>query len=79
MKKRAGRPPLFKKDCVVSSRFDFVEYSRIVAIAAFETQHTGRKVTAQELIRNAVRFVFEDNERMRESFRRTRAWSSFRH
>jgi hypothetical protein len=62
----------FKNSLVVSTRFEEEEYQKVKDIAALETITTGRLVTAQELIRDAVSFVYGDNERLRECFRRTR-------
>ncbi len=50
--------------------------SVIREIAALETLTTGRQVYADELIRGALRYVFSDNERLRESFRRSRVSSA---
>lgn len=67
-----ARPSYFKKSLVISTRFEEDEYKKVQDIAALETISTGRVVTAQELIRNAVSFVYGDNERLRECFRRSR-------
>lgn len=70
----AGRPrTVGTKETVVSVRFDHELYDHIKEIATLESVYTGRVVTASELIRQACAFVFEDNERLRESFRRARA------
>lgn len=74
-----GRKPLFKRTLVVSTRIDADEYQRVQEIAALETINTGRLVTAQELIRDAITFVYGDNERLRECFRRTRQKIQKRH
>ena len=67
-----GRPSRFKKSIVVSTRFEADEYQKVQDIAALESINSGRKITAQELIRDAVKFVYGDNERLRECFRRSR-------
>lgn len=41
-------------------------------IAAIETLNTEHLVTKQELVRTALDFVYRDNEKMRECFRRSR-------
>lgn len=69
---KTGRPSKFKRSLVISVRFEEEEYRRVQDIAALETINTGRIVTAQELIRDSVTFVYSDNERLRECFRRTR-------
>lgn len=67
-----GRPTSFKNSIVVSTRFEEEDYRQIQEIAALESSYCGRKITAQDLIRDACRFCYEDGERLRESFRRTR-------
>jgi len=67
-----ARPPLMHTTLVVSCRFEYEDYMRVQEIAALETINSGKVITAQELIRNAVTFVYGDNERLRESFRRSR-------
>lgn len=46
--------------------------------AELETLTRGRSVSPRELIRDALRFVYFDNERLRECFRRSRAASNTR-
>jgi hypothetical protein len=48
-------------------------WALIQEIAHLESMHTGRFVTGQELIRLAIHYVYYDNERLREVFRRTRS------
>lgn len=67
-----ARPMSFKNSRVVSVRLEDDEYKNIQQIAALESSYTGRIVTANELIRDACKFVYEDGERLRESFRRSR-------
>ncbi len=68
-----GRPKVFKDDMeVVSTRIHRTIYRQIQDIAALESFTRQEKVSAQDLIRDALLFVYGDNERMRESFRRTR-------
>lgn len=69
-----GRPrTIGPKEAVVSMRFDHESYERIKEIASLESVYSGKNITAAELIRQACNFVFEDNERLRESFRRARS------
>ncbi len=63
----------FSKNYIVNMVMAEESYLNVKDIAALETQFSGRKVSAHELIRAAVRFVYEDNERMRECFRRSRS------
>lgn len=67
-----SRPSSFKNSRVVSVRIEDDIYRHIQQIAALETSYSGRLITANELIRDACEFVYEDGERLRESFRRSR-------
>ena len=78
MKKTVGRPKMFKETLVISVRFESEDYERVRDIAALETLQSGKLVTANELIRDAVSYVYGDNEKLRECFRRSRASSSSR-
>lgn len=69
----AGRHKLFKDSVVVSVRFEESEYDRVREIAALESLHSGKIVTANELIRDAVAFVYGENEKLRECFKRSRS------
>lgn len=62
----------------VMLRMDKDEYERIKDIAAIETNVTGRSTSAQDLMRLAIKFVYEDGERLRECFRRSRHRASQR-
>lgn len=68
-----ARPKTLDNNVVVSARIETQMYSRLHDISALETMNTGRTVSVQELIRNAISFVYDDNERLRESFRRSRS------
>jgi hypothetical protein len=70
--KKFGRPSIFKKTMQLSIRVEEEEFLRVKDIAALETASRGRLITAHELIRQAVHFVYGDGERMRECFRRSR-------
>ena len=62
----------FENTFIVSIRMEHDLYAMVKDIAALETQFSGRRISAHELIRAAVRFMYEDNDRMRECFRRSR-------
>lgn len=64
--------PVFTKQLVVSIRFEESVYRLVQEIAEIETKYSYRVVTANDLIRNAVKFVYLDGERLRETFRRAR-------
>lgn len=68
-----ARPAVLEDNLVVSARIEKEMYQLLHDIAALETINTGRKVTVQELIRDALKYVYSDNERLRECFRRSRA------
>jgi len=56
----------------VTIRIDGKLYRTIQEIAAIESICRRRKHTVAELIRDALDFVYRDNEKMRECFRRCR-------
>jgi len=63
----------FENSKVISVRFEAQEYETYRELAALESITTGRDISVLDLIRDACRFVYGDNERLRESFRRSRA------
>ncbi len=63
---------------VVSCKIEKDMLNTLQDLAALESLHTGRTVSVQELIRNALTYVYTDNERLREAFRRSRAHVSKR-
>ncbi len=67
-----GRKKQLAKSLVISVRFEAQEYQHVMDIANLETIATGKKTSAQQLIRDAISYVYGDNERMRECFRRSR-------
>ena len=67
-----GRRPSIKNMIVLSIRFDEEVFSKVQEIAELESQVYGKQISAHELIRSAVEWVYGDNERMREAFRLTR-------
>lgn len=71
-KRPIGRPKLFKSDCVVSLRLETDAYGLVKEVAAYESIYRGKQISALELIRQAIKYVFEDNERLRDCFKRSR-------
>lgn len=67
-----SRPSSFKNSRVVSLRLEDEEYKNMQQIAALQSSYTGKTVTTNDLIRNACKFVYEDGELLRESYRRSR-------
>lgn len=68
-----GRPTVLDENIVVSARIETDMYELLRSLAALETINSGRTVTVQELIRNALNYTYSDNEHLRESFRRSRS------
>ena len=67
-----ARPVSLDDNTVVSVRIEKNMHSTLQEIAALESLHAGRPVSVNELIRSAIQFVYTDNERLRECFRKTR-------
>lgn len=63
----------------ITTRVSSEMYDMLKEIAALETLSTGRVITSNQLIRDALQFVYGDNERLRESFRRSRAKTESRY
>ena len=61
-----------KDTYVLSTRLDYEQPHMLKTIAAIESSATQEPVSVQDLIRHAIKFVYEDNERLRECFRRVR-------
>jgi hypothetical protein len=68
-----ARPRMLEENIVVSVRMEKRMYEMLHDLASLESLNSGKKVTLQELFRNALNFVYSDNERLRESFRRSRS------
>lgn len=68
-----AKPKKFENSRVISVRFEEQEYETYRELAALESISTGHNISVLDLIRDACRFTYGDNERMRESFRRSRA------
>ena len=62
-----------KDSYVFSTRLDYEQYHMLKTIAAIESSCLQENVSVQDLIRQAIKFVYEDNERLRECFRRIRS------
>lgn len=62
---------------VISIRLNENDWMRVREIAALETLNTGKIVSSHELIRQAIKFVYDDNERLRESFRRAKIAAAY--
>lgn len=73
-----GRPTVIKNAMVIAFRIQSELYALMQEMAEIETVNTGKKITARQLIRDCVYFVYGDNERLRECFRRSRERSSRR-
>lgn len=68
-----ARPCMLEENVVVSTRIEKDMYQMLHDIAALESINSGKKVTVQELIRDALKYAYSDNERLRECFRRSRS------
>ena len=68
-----ARKTKFSKQTVASIRFEEELYTLMIDLAHLETVRTGSVVTASQLVREACSFVYEDNDRLRECFRRARS------
>lgn len=65
--------PILVPNSVVSTVKITQELDDLISdIASIETNNSGHLVTKQQLIRDALKFVYMDGERMRECFRRSR-------
>lgn len=67
-----GRKRMYGEPFIASVRMDKGQFAELRDLAEAESIQTGRVVTAQSLIRQAINFVYDDNQRLRECFRRTR-------
>ncbi len=74
-----ARPILVPDSISISVRLESQMYDMVREIAALETLSTGRLVSTNSLIRDAIHYTYGDNERLRESFRRSRAAQSERY
>jgi hypothetical protein len=68
-----SRPTVLEENLVVSARIEKSMYQMLHDIASLESINTGRKVTIQELIRNSIKYTYENNERLRECFKKSRS------
>lgn len=69
---KIGRPVKDGGTCEIRLRLSKNMWANLQELAHCETLHLSRHVTPQELIRNALKFTYIDNERLRECFRRAR-------
>ena len=53
-------------------RIERDQFEKLQHLAEIESSVASRKVTASDLIREAIYYYYTDNERMREVFRRSR-------
>jgi hypothetical protein len=73
-----SKPIVLKDPRVISIILEGEIHDLLKELADLETARTGHHVSVVNLIRCALRFVYTDNERMRECFRRTRAFNTKR-
>lgn len=73
-----GRLRVIKENLCISVRIEKDMYELMTEIATLESLNKHSFVSVQELIRGAVRYVYEDNERLRECFKRSRQFHSKR-
>lgn len=71
-KPKIGRPKNKENLKVFTAWLEEDMISILRDMAALESITRGRTVSSRELVRDALRFVYFDNERLRECFRRTR-------
>lgn len=74
-----GRLKTLEDNYVVSVRIEKKIFHLLQDIAALESMNTGKTVSMQEIIRNALNYVYTDNERLRESFKRSRGPSMIKY
>lgn len=74
-----ARPKTLKNCKIVSIRMEDDMLRLVEDLAHLEKTVTGRHTTGHQLIRMACDYVFKDNDRMREMFRRNRAQSAKRY
>lgn len=67
-----ARPVKIQDSITVSVRIESAMYEILKEISALETLATGKVISTNQLIRDCLEFMYSDNERMRECFRRSR-------
>lgn len=67
-----ARKQQLEESLVISTRIEVNTYRVLQELAALESLSSGKTVSVQELIRNAINYVYTDNEKLRECFRRSR-------
>ena len=76
MAKKRGRPCKIANPININIRMSQEEYEKVKEIAALESIAQRQVISTHELIRRAIEFVYGDNERMREAFRRAKRAST---
>lgn len=71
-KKKMGPKVVIKDHTLVNLRIEKVKWHEIMQIAALESSYVGKTISGQDLIRDALTFVYGDNERLRYCFKRIR-------
>lgn len=61
-----------QKTVTLPIRFDKYHYQMLREVADLETINSGQEITVAFLIREAVKWVYAENERLREIFRKHR-------
>lgn len=67
-----ARPIKVPDSVTVSVRIESGMYDMLKEISALETLATGTVISTNQLIRDCLNYMYSDNERMRECFRRSR-------
>lgn len=67
-----------KDNLVISTRIEVEIYETLTDLAALESINSGKKICVQDLIRQALHYVYRDNDKMRECFRRGREKANMR-
>lgn len=67
-----ARPIKVPDSVTVSVRLEHSMYDMLKEIAALETLATGRVISTNQLIRDCLEYMYNDNERLRDCFKRSR-------
>lgn len=67
-----GRYAVLGETTVLSLRLNEELFGMLKDLAQLEQDRTGRYTSVNSLVRSAILYVYLDNERMRECFRRNR-------
>ncbi len=74
-----ARPVTIKDSEIVRLRISGAHYLMLKDLAGLETAYRQKLCSIQDLIRMAVEFTFDSNERLRECFTRSRRLTSMRY